>query len=233
MTDSAVMSEPPVSVEAEGVRAEPRKTGHRLVDFSIAISAIVISLISLSVAIHHGRVQQRLVAANSWPFLTWKSSNDFGCDLQTFSFSILNSGVGPAVLKRLVVRYDGKPVRGWVELLQECCGVKRDFTVNDIASIGFAGGDHPKGVVRARESVLLISLARLPENPRIWEQLGAARLKLSFDACYCSIIGECWRSDLQTLEPESIAQCEAGPDDYIELGAGLDGATTLPVMPGR
>ena len=155
------MSEPPVTTEAEGVRAEPRKTGHRLMDISIALSAILISVISLTVAIHHGRVQERLVAANSWPFLTARTSNDFGGDRQYFSLSIINSGVGPAVLKRLIVRYDDKPVRGWLELLQECCGVARDTTLNDLTSLGFAGGDRPKGIVRAREGVLLLKLGRL------------------------------------------------------------------------
>ena len=50
------MSEPPIAVSTEGAHPEPRKTGHRLIDFSIALSAIVISLISLAVGIHHDRV---------------------------------------------------------------------------------------------------------------------------------------------------------------------------------
>ncbi|MGH8184949.1 MAG: hypothetical protein ACREUC_00185 [Steroidobacteraceae bacterium] len=223
-------AEVPVNTSAEGVHAEPRKIGHRLADFSIALSAIVISLISLSVAIHHGRVQQKLVAANSWPFLRFDTSNDFGEGRQTFSLSIFNSGVGPALLKSLVVRYNGKPVRGWLELLQQCCSVSRDIDINDLRSIGFESGAVPKGVIRAEQSVLLLRLRRLPDNPAIWEQLGAARLQLEFDACYCSIIGECWRSDLRALDPEPTEQCAATPDDYIELGAGFDGRSALPVV---
>lgn len=121
------------------MHAEPRKTGHRLVDFSIALSAIVISLISLTVAIHHGRVQERLVAANSWPFLFWSTSIDQDESGQRFSIYIANSGVGPALLKGLIVRHAGKPVRGWVELLQECCGVERQAEV-DPPSLGFFTG---------------------------------------------------------------------------------------------
>jgi hypothetical protein len=138
---------PPVNTGAEGVHAEPKRTGHRLLDLSIAVSAILISLTSLAIAIHHGRVQQKLVAANSWPFLTSITSNDFG-------------------------------------------------------------------------------------EPQIWEKFGGSRLKLSFDACYCSILGECWASDLQTLNPKSVQQCEASPDDYIEVGAGFDDSPVLPVIEG-
>jgi hypothetical protein len=64
---------PPVNTGAEGVHAEPKRTGHRLLDLSIAVSAILISLTSLAIAIHHGRVQQKLVATNSWPFAAYLS----------------------------------------------------------------------------------------------------------------------------------------------------------------
>jgi hypothetical protein len=140
------MSEPPVNVSADGVHPEPRKSGHRLLDFAIALSAIVISLISLTVAIHHGRVQERLVAANSWPFLFWSTSIDQDERGQRFSIYIANSGVGPALLKGLIVRQAQKPVRGWVELLQECCGVERQAEV-DPPSLGFFTGGQPKGVI--------------------------------------------------------------------------------------
>jgi hypothetical protein len=220
----------PVKAGIEGVHAEPKRTGHRLLDLSIAASAILISLVSLAIAIHHGRVQQKLVAANSWPFLTWLTSNDFGEGRQTFTLMLLNSGVGPAKLERLVVRYDGKPVRGWVELLQACCGLTKEFTLNDLQEIGFVNGGRAKGVIRANQSVELLRLARLADRPQIWERFGAARLELTFDACYCSIIGECWESDLETLDPRSVGKCEAGPDDYLEVGAGLDDTPILPVI---
>jgi hypothetical protein len=223
------MSEPPVNVHAEGVHPEPRKTGHRLVDFSIALSAIVISLISLAVAVHHGRVQERLVAANSWPFLIWNTSIDQDARGQRFSIYVANSGVGPAILKGLVVRHRGKPVHGWIELLQQCCGVERQTTL-DPPSLGFFTGGQLKGVIAPGESRTLISLTRLPQNPQLWERLMAARLDLTFEACYCSIVDECWKSDLHTLEQARTAECQAGPDDYREFGAGFDEMSVLPTL---
>src|SRR5688572_16303230 len=109
---------PPANTGAEGVHAEPKRTGHRLLDLSIAVSAILISLTSLAIAIHHGRVQQKLVAANSWPFLTALTSNDFGEGQQTFSLMILNSGVGPAKLGKRAVGYAGRPVPEGADLPQ-------------------------------------------------------------------------------------------------------------------
>jgi hypothetical protein len=216
--------EPPVQISTEGVHPEPRKTGHRLADFSIALAAIVISLISLGVGIHHGKVQERLVAANSWPFLQWGPSHDDAADQQRFSIYIVNSGAGPALLKGLVVRYKDQPVRGWYELLRECCGVERTPRSLDLAALGFVSGGQPKGVIQPNGKVTLISLARLPHNLQVWEQLSGARRDLEFEACYCSILGECWKSDLQTLDPQATAECRGGPDDYVEIGAGFDEA---------
>jgi hypothetical protein len=221
--------EPPVQISTEGVHPEPRKTGHRLVDFSIALAAIVISLVSLGVGIHHGQVQERLVAANSWPFLAWQSANEQDERGQRFSIFIKNVGVGPALLESLVVRYKGKPVRGWYELLQECCGVEKQARL-DLPALGFFSGAQPKGVLPGGDTAILISLWRLPDKPQLWERLGGARLDLEFEACYCSILGECWKSDLRSMKQTPVEECKAGPDDYIEVGAGFDEQKVLPVL---
>lgn len=226
---AAHKAEPPVHISTEGVHPEPRKTGHRLADFSIALAAIVISLISLGVGIHHGRVQERLVAANSWPFLKWSSSNEQDSRGQRFAIFIANVGVGPALLESLVVRYQGKPVHGWFELLQECCGLEKQATL-DLPAIGFFTGAAPKGVLQAGEVATLISLWRLPDRPELWERLTGARLDLEFEACYCSILGECWKSDMRSMKPVHVAACKAGADEYVEMGAGYDDSKVLPVL---
>jgi hypothetical protein len=166
---------------------------------------------------------------NSWPFLIWNTSIDQDERGQRFSIYISNSGVGPALLKALVVRYKDRPVRGWVELLQECCGLDRQAQL-DPPALGFFTGGQLKGVIAPGEARTLLSLTRLRENPELWEHLMAARLELTFEACYCSIVGECWKSDLRTLEQQTAAECKAGADDYREFGAGLDDQGVLPPL---
>src|SRR5690349_4087635 len=223
------MSEPPVNTGADEVHAEPRKTGHHFLDLTIAFAAILISLISLGVAIHHGHVQQRLVAASSWPFLRFDFDNsraEGGGQLVTYS--IINSGVGPAVLKSFTVDYNGKHVRGFVELLQACCGMARDMEINKLLALGFRGESRPIGVIRARDQVVLFRFFRTPENVAMLDGVAAARDRVKFRACYCSIVGECWVSDLRSLDPEPVEACKAQPDDYLEFGAGLDEYERLP-----
>jgi hypothetical protein len=223
--------EPGLSTDADGVRAEPRRTGHRLLDMALAGSAILISLVSLGVAIHLGHVQSRLVAANSWPFLQFTSSGSV--DQGLVSVGISNDGAGPALLKSIVVRYQGKPIGGFVELLQQCCGLKQGVTKADLYDIGEENESSLIGVVRAREKAIILTLRRTPSNADLWQRFTAARRDITFEACYCSIVGDCWRSDLRTLDPQPVRACPSNPNDYHELGAGLDGDWSLPVRESK
>ena len=50
-------------------------TGSRWLDLTLALSAMFVSIVSLAVAVHHGNAMDRLVAANSWPFLMYSTDN--------------------------------------------------------------------------------------------------------------------------------------------------------------
>jgi hypothetical protein len=221
----------PLSADADGVRVEPPRTGHRLLDLAIAGSAILISLVSLGVAMHLGHVQTRLVAANSWPFLQFASSSGADKGEQYVSVGISNDGAGPAILKSLVVRYQGKPIRGYVELLQACCGLRQGVTKADVGDdLGLRQESSLIGVIRARETLTMLELRRNASNVDLWQRFSAARGALTFQACYCSIVGDCWTSDLHTLDPKPVPACHNDPNDYLELGAGLDADWKVPVV---
>src|SRR3978361_1861466 len=104
-----IMSEPPLHAGVGEVQAHAHKTGHSWVDLAIALSAITISVISLFVAVAHGRTEEKLVAAMSWPFLPFHTEK-YGLEAGgwTIYFILQNSGVGPARVKWLRVSLDGK-----------------------------------------------------------------------------------------------------------------------------
>jgi hypothetical protein len=53
----------------EGPEVEPHHhhTGHSRLDMIFGALAVVLSGVSVFIAIHHGQTMERLVAANSWP----------------------------------------------------------------------------------------------------------------------------------------------------------------------
>lgn len=203
------MAEPPVTVEAEGVRPEVRKTGHKWLDFIVAGSAILISLVSLSVAIHHGEVQERLVAANSWPFLQATTANRNEAGAPEIRLGVNNGGVGPALLRSVRLIYQGRAVRNSDELLTACCG--GGAALNDLTSSRLSGR-----VLAAGDRIAFLSLARTEANSAAWDRLNTARFRITYEACYCSVLGDCWRSDLAGLEPTAVASCPREPAAYTE-----------------
>ena len=77
---------------------------------------------SLALAIHHGHTMERLVEANSRPFLQFDSSNGQqgakGELVRELSATVSNPGAGAARIERFSVALDERPVGQWPDALQ-------------------------------------------------------------------------------------------------------------------
>lgn len=204
------MSEPPIQVSPDGVEPAPHKTGSRWVDLVLAGSAILISVVSLLIGLANARTQEKMVAAASWPVLFLDSGNrdDSGADV--IALAVRNNGAGPALLKSVAITYGGKRYDNAYRVLLTCCGWKyistrQDEEVYKVATNRLSRSVIPPGGVRM---VMAVPLTKA--NASIWKRLDKERFKFGFDACYCSVLGECWRSDLQGGEPKPGKTCPSG-----------------------
>ena len=182
---------------------------------AVGVSAIAISVISLFVAIGHGKTEERLLAASSWPFLVAQSSeNGLTVGARILNIRLENSGVGPARVQTVRVMLDGHAVHDRAELMARCCNVPPGSLETQV-QLGLVTQNEPIGVLPARDGVDVLGWRELPGNRAIWDNLNAARHRLRFEACFCSVLDECWRSDLiATTHPRSVAFCPAIPDGY-------------------
>jgi len=194
---------------------EPHKTGHRWVDFVIAGSALLVSVVSLVVAIGHGQTMEqmadanaRLVKANSWPFI----GGHLSVDNKSIALGVTNSGVGPAKVRWVEVTYDGKPTHSPSDLLMRCCGM----SASKPASYSYALVTNT--VVRAGDSVDMITLRREPVNGPVFEPLRRNILRVGFRICYCSVFDECFISNGMSLDTRGVKQCVAPADAFHEIG---------------
>ena len=202
---------PPIHVEPEGVKPELRKTGHRWIDLSIALSAILLSLISLAVAIGNARTQEKMVAAATWPLLQFGTTN-VSDGQPVIRLTVSNTGVGPALLRSVEVRRQGRAADNMAVLLVGCCGWSRE--VNEAVKAEASGGSIVTSrlenlILAPGEKLDFLELRRTEANAAVWDRLDQERFKLTFDACYCSVFDECWRSDLESLEPQPVRRCPA------------------------
>ena len=200
-----------------GIEARPRRVGHVALDLVIAGSAILISCISLFIAIQQSRTMQKQVAAASWPLLQFSSENTDEHDRPVINMSITNAGVGPALIKRFRIIYRGRTYDGYYPFLDACCGysVAADDSTKVLRGTpqtSFIEGS----VIKAGENRPFLMMALTPENSSAWKKLDAARFELRFDACYCSVLGDCWQSDLRVLDPKPVKACP--PIDPNKLG---------------
>ncbi|MBV8681373.1 MAG: hypothetical protein JO111_00760 [Caulobacteraceae bacterium] len=194
---------------------EPRRTGHRWVDFTIAGSALMVSVISLAVAIGHGRIMEkmadangRLVKASSWPFM----GAHMAVNENAIVLGVANEGVGPAKVRWVQVTYDGKPARSTQDLLAQCCGL------TPAGHFNYAFSLLTNTVVRAGDTVDMITLKREPLNDQVFEPLRRNALRVGFRICYCSVFDECFISNGLSLDTRSVNRCVAPADAFRESG---------------
>ena len=177
-------------------------------EYAITTGVLLISAVSLWVAIGTEDANRQMVEASSWPFLQVNSSNGDGQGHSILLFSISNGGVGPAKVKSLEVFWRGTAYSGAAALASACCGYKP--APIDIAKTGgpvpesvFTTARMAKTVIRAGDWANFITYPLTVQDEAVWRNLDAERrTNISFRLCYCSVFDECW-TDSFTFQGDS------------------------------
>jgi hypothetical protein len=192
---------------------EPRRTGHRWVDFTIAGSALLISVVSLFVAVRHGQTMDqmaaanaRLVQANSWPFL----GAHLARSAKAVEIGFNNKGVGPAKIAWIEVLYQGAPVRTRSELLSRCCGFDPNKPIDYKYSV------MTNQVLRAGEGDELLIVENGPQSQAVFDPLSRNLLKIGLRACYCSVFDECFIGDGRSLAVKKVDRCQRPAKAFVD-----------------
>jgi hypothetical protein len=192
---------------------------HQWVELLLGAAALVVSGISLWIAIGTEQANREMVAASTWPLLQVDSADVPENGHGLITLSLINGGVGPAKLKTLEVWWHGKPYTGSRPLLKDCCGYQPFAGPADIRmhqrSWVITGGVN-NVVIRAGERHDFLRMTLDPGNASAWRRLDSARRELKYRACYCSVFDECWIGTLVDLEPQRIDHCPAVKAPYIE-----------------
>jgi hypothetical protein len=148
----------------------------------------------------------KLVEANSWPSLSYGTSNG-----KTITMSVENDGIGPAKVEAIEVKWAGRSYGNAHDFLKACCG----FTTGtaDVKYEIIAGR-----VLRAGQSADILRLSYTDADVAAWKTLDQARIdrRLSVNVCYCSIFDQCWSEDVVrfSLTPQQVDRCTAPAIPY-------------------
>jgi hypothetical protein len=170
----------------EAEHQQHHQTGHRGLDIVLGVSAVVISMISMFLAIQHGRVMEKMVQASTWPYVEagYSTGNSDGSPHVTVW--VINKGVGPARVDSVEVFYEGVAQSDPQELLRSILkpsDPSRHFRVIQ--------SDVIQGVLSSRELVNVVDLDPRDYDPADYSRVQKAIQKLQMRVCYCSVLEEC------------------------------------------
>jgi hypothetical protein len=149
-----------------------------------AVIATLVGFCALCVSGYTAYMQRQQVRAAVWPILEFDSSN--GPDIH---FSLSNKGVGPAIIRHVIVEVDDQPAKSWNEVLDKLLGSGRHrYSESDM-----------NGHVLAPNESMTVFTPHDPEgnaltdrsNP-LWAEMNKDRGRVSVEICYSSTLGECW-----------------------------------------
>jgi hypothetical protein len=177
----------------------------RWLELLIAITALITSISSIAIAVKHGRIMERLVQANSIPYIQGGFSDVLPDGARVLSLDLLNRGVGPAHERSLRVTVDGKNVTSVRELMRASLGPA-------LADDAYTALNPMKNGLKTRfipggDEQLVFRMFRTDANARYWDMLADAQERWDAQYCYCSVFEECWEVLGKWEEPKPIEAC--------------------------
>src|SRR4030095_3753379 len=181
----------------------PEQTETRRASRYDVVIATFVGFLALCISGYTAHVQRQQVRAAVWPILEFDSANG------PIHFILVNKGVGPAVIKNVIVKVDGEPVRNWKEALEKIQGPGEHLgTESDMSGHVFAAG----------ESVTVFTPHDPENNPLdfdksnpLWVKMNKDRLRVTAEICYCSTLGECWTLRAGGLTPSTTTETRRCP----------------------
>lgn len=177
----------------------------RWLELLIAITALVTSISSIVIAVHHGHTMEKLVLANSVPYMQGGFSSETAEGEKVLSLDLLNRGVGPAHEKSLRVKVGDRYVKSVPELISASLGP--DLGPEAQKALHLSWNGMRTRFIPGGQSQFVFRTARTPENARYWDLLAQAQPRWKVEFCYCSVFDDCWIVRSKLSEPEPAKQC--------------------------
>jgi hypothetical protein len=150
-----------------------------------AVVATFVGVCALFVSGYTAHVQRQQVRATVWPILEFDSSN-----APDIRFTLANKGVGPAIIRHVLVTVDGQPMVTWRQVMEKLLGPEMYHG---------SESDMSGRVLSAGESLTVFAPRPTENNPLnydksnpLWVEMDRDRERIAVEICYGSTLGEYW-----------------------------------------
>jgi hypothetical protein len=170
-----------------------------------AVIATFVGVCALCLSGYTAYMQRQQVRAAVWPILEFDTSN--GPDIH---YTVANKGVGPAIIRHVIVRVDDQPVRNWNEVLDKLLGAeeKHRYSESDITGHVFGANESMDVFTPFNPDGKPIAFDR---SDPLWIKMNEGRGRVSVEICYSSTLGECWTLQASGLKPGTTTETHRCP----------------------
>lgn len=161
----------------------------------IALLAVLISSVSAYISLKESRImlnQQTILAeqqeASVWPYLANRISMNYKEDTAvTITYTVVNKGVGPAIIDTVNYLYNGEGIKGWAlgeKLQKDFPHLKVKQNMNAMLDgVVLAPGENHK--------VISGTISKSKGDTTVLSIL-VNSIDYELHYCYCSVYGKCW-----------------------------------------
>ena len=162
----------------------------RWLEWTTAISALVISVCSIGVAVYNANIESRLLKANSFPYLIGVASDSTEDGKKQISIDFYNNGVGPADEQSLTLKVDDRYVTSLQGLYAAALGPQDAAAA---AVLHNTRNNLRTRFIAAHGSQFVFRIPKTDDNAAYWEKLDKSQSRWLITYCYCSVFQECWK----------------------------------------
>jgi hypothetical protein len=183
-------------------------------NLTLALCAVLISIASFYATYLQASAAEKQVKAMTLPLLQYSTGNvDAETNEPVISFSLINGGVGPAIIKTVTYKFNDKSSSDFFDFLRDCC-LKELKEINthpkksmNLSDGGYVTSSTNNVVVSAQDKIEFYKLYKGELSEVLWSKLNKARRNLTVETCYCSLLDECYLSKEKGMV-ETVAACE-------------------------
>src|SRR5262245_35215489 len=173
------------------------------------IVATLVGFLALCISAYTAYMQRQQVRAAVWPILEFDSSN-----APDIRFGLSNKGVGPAIIKHVIVRVDDQPMKNWALAFDKLLGPGEHHA---------AESDMSNRVLAAGESMIVLQpfgpdgkpISYNRDNP-LFEKVNKDRFRVTVEICYRSTLGEFWTLNAGGSGPSTTTETGHCPGPSAE-----------------
>ena len=169
--------------------------------------ALGVSIFALAIGAWQTRLMQGQAHASVWPFVALGYTYNCNTDMNGFVWHVDNNGVGPARIESVTLRLDGKPMKGWTEVLK-ALGATGPINVS---TTSFNGDVIPPSL--NRETTINAIRVHQREVATLFKN---AVDRFQMEICYCSVYDDCWIAHWQQSKVDAVASCTAAGAEQFE-----------------